>query len=141
MKVTGRHRARDSYLQLVQQFPLVAIRDDAHLAAAVRVAKKLGIRDEVTLDAGESDYLDALCVLIEAYEQSHHAIEDRDLPPLEALRYLMEESGMGTADLGRLLGNRSLASQILLGKRQLSKSHVLALSRHFHVDAGLFLGE
>ena len=61
------------------------------------------------------------------------------MPPLEAVKYLMEESGMNRADLGRILGNRSLASQILKGNRELSKANIVALANHFHVGPGLFL--
>lgn len=45
---------------------------------------------------------------------------------------------MKPAHLGRLLGNRSLASQILNGKRGLSKTHIRILADRFHVAPGLF---
>ena len=54
------------------------------------------------------------------------------------LKYLMQESGMTQADLGRLLGNRALASLILNGHRQLSKSHIRKLADHFKVSPALF---
>ena len=55
------------------------------------------------------------------------------------LEYLMEESGMTQADLGRLLGNRALASLILGRHRELSKTHIRKLADHFKVSAALFL--
>jgi antitoxin component HigA of HigAB toxin-antitoxin module len=51
----------------------------------------------------------------------------------------IDESGTSTAALGRLLGNSGLASQIVLGRRELSKAHIRTLSRHFKLDAGYFL--
>ncbi len=45
----------------------------------------------------------------------------------------------GASDLGRLLGNRSLGSLLLTGRRELSKAHVRLLAEHFKVDAGYFL--
>jgi HTH-type transcriptional regulator/antitoxin HigA len=72
------------------------------------------------------------------YEEQHHRIEARRMTPLDALKYLMGENGMKPIDLGRLLGNRSVASQILNGKRGLSKTHIAVLSERFRVDAGLF---
>ena len=45
---------------------------------------------------------------------------------------------MKPADLGRLLGNRSLASLILHGKRGLSKTHIRILADRFKVEPGLF---
>ena len=41
---------------------------------------------------------------------------------------------MKAADLGRLLGNRGLASLILHGRRTLSKTHIRILADHFQVD-------
>ncbi len=46
---------------------------------------------------------------------------------------------MTTSDLGRLIGSKGVASEILNGKRQLSRMHVLKLAAHFHVDPGTFL--
>jgi antitoxin component HigA of HigAB toxin-antitoxin module len=37
------------------------------------------------------------------------------------------------------LGNRALASLILRGQRQLSKSHIRKLADHFKVSPALFL--
>ena len=59
--------------------------------------------------------------------------------PLAMLKYMMQESGMTQAELGRLLGNRALASLILNGHRQLSKSHIQKLANHFKVSPALFL--
>jgi HTH-type transcriptional regulator/antitoxin HigA len=84
------------------------------------------------------DYLDVLTDLVEAYDTAHYPEPDQGTP-LERLKALMEESGTSTADLGRLLGNSGLASQILLGRRELSKNHIRILSRHFKLDAGYFL--
>jgi HTH-type transcriptional regulator/antitoxin HigA len=55
------------------------------------------------------------------------------------LKYLMQESGMTQADLARLLGNRAVASLILSGKRELSKTHIRKLAGHFRVSPALFL--
>jgi antitoxin component HigA of HigAB toxin-antitoxin module len=50
----------------------------------------------------------------------------------------MKENGMKPIDLGKLLGNRSLASQILHGIRGMSKTHIRLLSQRFKVEPGLF---
>lgn len=81
----------------------------------------------------------ALTQFVSYYERNWHAIQTSDLSPLDALRYLMDANDMSPADLGRVLGNRSLASQILLGKRELSKAQILKISGHFQVEPGLFL--
>jgi HTH-type transcriptional regulator/antitoxin HigA len=106
---------------------------------ALAIIDKLAVQPEGSLDAGEQDYFDALTLLVEVYDKEHYALESRRLTPLQALRHLMQESGMRTVDLGRLLGNRGLASLILNGKRQLSKAHIQKLSEHFSVSPALFL--
>jgi HTH-type transcriptional regulator/antitoxin HigA len=59
--------------------------------------------------------------------------------PVERLRYLMEEHGIGVTALGLLLGDRGLGTRILSGQRALSKTHIRRLSAHFHVNPGYFL--
>jgi len=51
----------------------------------------------------------------------------------------LEENNMSGSDLGRLLGNRTLGSALLSGKRKLSKTHIKILAERFRVDASLFL--
>ncbi len=139
MSTTKKTPAKDTYLALVREFPLVSIRNERHYDAAVAFLKKLAIRDEDTLDAGEAAYLDALTLFVEDHQNKHHARAARRMPPREALKYLLAQSGMKPADLGRVLGNRSLATQILKGRRELSKANIVALANHFHVAPGLFL--
>ena len=118
------------------KFPLRSGRD---YDAAVAVLDALAVRPEGSLDAGEQDYFDTLTMLVEAYDQEHHSADEEKRDPLAMLKYLMQESGMAQADLGRLLGNRALASLILNGHRHLSKSHIRKLADHFKVSPALFL--
>jgi HTH-type transcriptional regulator/antitoxin HigA len=127
------------YLGLVRKFPLRPLRSEADYDTAVAMLDALAIRPEGSLEPGEQDYLDTLTMLVEAYDQEHNEIETRELDPLAMLKYLMEESGMRTVDLGGLLGNRGLASLILNGHRQLSKAHIRKLADHFKVSPALFL--
>jgi HTH-type transcriptional regulator/antitoxin HigA len=135
----ARYRPAPAYLALIDQFPLRPLRSEQDYDAAVSVLDTLAVRPEGSLDSGEQDYLDMLTMLVEAYDLDHHAIDIDQGDPLAMLKYLMQESGMAQADLGRLLGNRALASLILNGHRQLSKSHIRKLANHFKVSAGLFL--
>ena len=88
---------------------------------------------------GQSEYLDTLTILFEAYEQEHHAIDTTGIGPLEVLRHLMGENSMNASDLGLLLGERSLGPKILNGDRELSKSHIRRLASRFKVSSDLFL--
>jgi antitoxin component HigA of HigAB toxin-antitoxin module len=88
----------------------------------------LSVHGEDDLNQDELDYLDALTNLVEIYDNQRYPEPD-DGAPLERLKALLEEANLSTADLGRLLGNIGLASQIILGRRQLCKAHVRILSR------------
>ncbi len=132
-------RPAPSYMALIGHFPLRPVRSERDYDAAVAVLDTLAVRPEGSLDAGEQDYLDTLTMLVEAYDREHDDLEAEDRDPLTMLKYLMQESGMAQADLGRLLGNRALASLILNGHRQLSKSHIRRLADHFKVSPALFL--
>ena len=133
---------QDEYLTLVKRFPPRPIHNERQYDATVEVMNQLAVRDEGTLSEAEEDYLLALTRFVEDYDREHYLPERRKHPrgqPLRMLKFLMGEAGMSTADLGRLLGNSGLASQVLLGRRELSKTHVRKLADHFRVAADLFI--
>ncbi len=132
-------RPAAAYLALIESFPLRPLRSEQDYDAAVAVLNTLAVRPEGSLGHGEQDYLDTLTMLVEAYDREHHRIDTEPGDPLSMLKYLMQESGMTQTELGRLLGNRALASLILNGHRQLSKSHIRKLADHFRVSPALFL--
>ena len=132
-------RPAPAYLALIDHFPLRPLRSERDYDAAVTVLDTLAVRPEGSLDPGEQDYLDTLTMLVEAYDREHYDLDTEQRDPLTMLKYLMQESGMTQADLGRLLGNRALASLILNWHRHLSKSHIRKLADHFKVSPALFL--
>lgn len=123
---------------MVRQLPLRPIRTKRDYAAATKVMEKLALRGEDDLDKDELDYLDVLTDLVESYDAAHFP-DSEEGTPLDRLKALMEESGTTTTGLGRLIGNSGLASQIMLGRRELSKTHIRILSRHFKLSADYFL--
>ncbi|MBI4578979.1 MAG: hypothetical protein HY718_04710 [Planctomycetes bacterium] len=127
------------YLALIREFPLRPIRTAREYDAAAAIVDRLAVQPEGSLTAGRQDYLDALTMVVQAYDDEHFAMKVRKMRPVEVLKYLMAESGMAQKELGELLGNRPLASLILNGHRQLSKTHIRILSEHFKVEPGLFL--
>jgi len=135
---TKQRHISDSYMNLIQQFALRPIRNRREYAAAEAMLDRLVLLDD-KLDAGESDYLETLELLIEAYDQQHAQVPPQGQTPLERLRFLIEQNGMNSSALGDLLGSRPLASMILKGQRELSKTHIRKLANRFKVDAGYFL--
>ena len=127
--------AGEEYLALVRAFPLVHIRDAAHLDAAVAVLDRL--LDKPGRSEAEEAYLGALTDLVETYETVHVAIPPRT--GLDALRFLMAVNGLKQIDLMPVLGSKSLISELLAGKRPLALSHVRKLAAYFGVAADTFI--
>jgi HTH-type transcriptional regulator/antitoxin HigA len=141
MRTAQHAKVADDYLELVRRFPLVPIRNDAHLKQAVRMIDELSIIDEEKLSMGQSDYLMVLSDLVERFEDAHDPFEAAFDDGIDALRYLLEQHQMTASDLGRLLGNRQHGAAILRRARQLSKANVLKLASHFNVSTDLLLRE
>jgi antitoxin component HigA of HigAB toxin-antitoxin module len=68
----------------------------------------------------EADRFDVLAMLIEACERVRWPMPEAD--PVDVIRYRMETHGYTQAGLARVLGSRACASEIMRGKRPLSKS-------------------
>jgi HTH-type transcriptional regulator/antitoxin HigA len=83
-----------------------------------------------TLDA---DRFDLLALIIEDYERKRWPIEPPDT--IDAIRYRMETGGYSQSDLGRLLGSRQRASDILTGKRPLTMRMAWRLHREWGIPA------
>jgi HTH-type transcriptional regulator / antitoxin HigA len=127
-----------SHDELVRMSPPAAIHNDADCRRTQQMIDALTSLPKLT--KGQLLYLDTLTVLLEAYEEEHERAFSTDaVGPVEVLQSLMDEHGMTSSDLGRVVGERSLGSKILSGQRQLSKTHIRRLAEHFHVGAELFL--
>ena len=81
----------------------------------------------------EADRFDLLALIIEDYERKRWPIEPPDA--INAIRYRMETGGYTQADLGRLLGSRQRASDILAGKRPLTMRMAWSLHREWGIPA------
>ena len=138
----GRRETRKvhpDYLALIREHPLRPIYDHRNYDEAAAMLDRLAVKPENSLTPGERDYFDTLTLLVQAYDDAHFKMPKRKMTPLEALKYVMSESGMTQKQLGDLLGNRALASLVLSGNRGLSKAHIRILSDHFRVEPGLFI--
>ena len=80
-----------------------------------------------------ADRFDMLALLIGDYEKRHWNVEAPD--PVSAIRFRMETGGFTQADLGRLLGSRQRASDILSGARPLTLTMIRALHREWGIPA------
>ena len=130
---------KSRYQELIDEFPLRPLRSKAAYKRAMSTADRLAVREEKSLTADERDYLETLSLLIESYEDQHNVIDLSGLRPADVLKHLMEQHEMTISGLGKLIGSKGVASEILSGKRELSKAHMMTLARHFAVEPAVFL--
>ena len=135
-KKLNRRSEADKYMNLIHRFPLKPIKDDTSHEEAVEVIGELMGRN---LDAGSSDYLDTLILLVNKYEDENHTPKGTYLSPQDALRAIMNANNLSQAQVGKIIGSESAVSMFLAGERELSKAHIKALVARFKVDANLFL--
>jgi HTH-type transcriptional regulator / antitoxin HigA len=83
-----------------------------------------------------ADLLGYLVEQVEAYENSISPTPEA--APAEVLRFLMEQHGLKQEDLADC-APQSRISDILNGKRPISKEVAKKLARRFHVQADVFL--
>ncbi len=79
----------------------------------------------------EEDELDALSILIEAYEADAYPIDEPD--PIAYLRFCMEAQGLRQSDLAEVLGSRSRASEIIARKRPLTLDMIRAIGEAWRI--------
>lgn len=100
---------------------------------------------ETLLDEGDEDndfLIERLADVIKDWEDTapeftafNEAVSTLD--GVDMLRFLMEQNGLGTADLPEI-GSKSYVSKVLNRKRELTRRHIEALSARFSVEPSLF---
>ncbi|UYN96503.1 MAG: helix-turn-helix domain-containing protein [Enhydrobacter sp.] len=116
---------------------LKPIRTEADYNAALRTIERYFDRPP-RRGTPEADTFDILATLIEAYERRRWPV---GLPrPIDAIRYRMEIAGYTQADLARLLGSRSRASEVLSGKRELTLPMIRRIAGAWSIPVDALVG-
>lgn len=104
------------------------IRTEEDYQAALREVESL-----MTAEFGtpESDRLDVLATLVEAYEAKHYPVEAPD--PIEAIKFEMERKGLTPKDLEPMIGRRNRVYEVLSYTRPLT----LPMIRRLHSELGI----
>jgi HTH-type transcriptional regulator/antitoxin HigA len=111
---------------------ILPLRSEADYEAAVDEIERY-FDQEPEPGTPDADRFDLLALVIEDYEKKHWPIEPPDA--IDAIRYHMEIGGLTQADLGRLLGSRQRASDILSGKRRLTMTMAWKLHHEWGIPA------
>jgi HTH-type transcriptional regulator / antitoxin HigA len=107
---------------------------EEHKAALARIDRLM----DAEAGSPEATELEVLAILVERYERGAFPIEAPS--PIDAIRFRMEQMGYTQADLARLLGSRSRASEIMTGSvKRLSISMIRRLHDRWHIPADVLI--
>ncbi len=123
------------YGDLLKRFSPKIIETKEENRRAIKVLEELAAIENRT--AEENALLDLLATLIDRFEREAFPIPEST--PREILAFLLEANDMKPADVAGLMGGRSRVSDVLAGKREISKEQAKKLAARFHVSPALFI--
>ena len=134
-KTHGAEKGRDVYFELVERFSLRPIRSDTKLREAQDLIRSLVSRPRI--ESAEADYLQVLASLVSDYEEARFRREAAS--DAEMLEFLIETRGVPQVQVAR--DNEvaeSTISEVLAGKRVLTREQVARLAAYFKVGESAF---
>ncbi len=125
-------------LLLMQTLPAVISSEEELERLTVEVDRLMtkGIK-EGDLSPEEESLLELLSILIENYEDEHYPMPE--VSPNEVLKFLMEDRELKQKDLVHIFGSTGITSEVVNGKRSISKAQAKKLAEFFKVSVELFI--
>lgn len=110
-----------------------------HTAAEHRRLTEILLRldEREDLSPEEEALAEVLTLLIEDYEEKYHPLPR--VSPNESLNALMEGRGLKHKDIWPVLGNKGAATEVLRGRRSISKAQRKRLAGLLRVPVDLFI--
>ena len=123
------------YAELLAKSLPRPIRAETERARFAETLLALDERDDLSPE--EEALAEVLTLLIEDYEEKNYPLPQ--VSPTESLNALMEERGLKHKDIWPVLGNKGAATEVLNGRRSISKAQAKRLSEFFRVPIDLFV--
>jgi HTH-type transcriptional regulator/antitoxin HigA len=126
-----------TYESLLHEYaPAVPTTDEEH-REALELLGRFMARGGNSLAEGERKFVGTLAALIADYERRRFQREKA--APADILRELMRGRDMKPKDLWGVFGSKGITSEVLRGKRGISKERAKALAEIFCVPVDLFI--
>ncbi|MEH2397033.1 MAG: transcriptional regulator [Nostoc sp.] len=126
----------DKYKELLSHYQPKLIRNEEENEKALAVVEELMHRPNRSPE--EDELYELLIILIEKFEQEYY-LPGKASQPHSILLFLMEQRNIKQSDLVRVIGSKGVVSEVVNGKREISKAQAKALGEFFRVDCGLFI--
>ncbi|MEI6328023.1 MAG: transcriptional regulator [Pseudanabaena sp. ELA645] len=124
------------YGSLLEKYQPKAIASESEYQKSLDVIDNLMAKGE-DLSPEESTLLETLAILVESYEETEFPMPISS--PRNVLLHLMEVRSLKQVDLVKVIGSKGVVSEILSGKRAISKSQAKELAAFFHISPALFI--
>jgi HTH-type transcriptional regulator/antitoxin HigA len=130
--------SQKEYIRLFSEIVIKPIESDEELDRYVKLVEPYFFKSmKKELSPEEVAIYNLLSILIVEYEREHYP--DTDITPLEFLKGLMELKDLKQKDLVGIIGSKGVVSEVINGKREISKAQAKALGEYFKVDYKSFL--
>ena len=126
----------DKYTELLVKYQPKLIKTEEENEKALAIVEELMHRSNRSPE--EEELYELLIALIEKFEQEYYS-PNQSTTPHSILSFLIEQKGIKQSDLIGVIGSKGVVSEVVNGKREISKSQAKALGNFFNVDAGLFI--
>jgi HTH-type transcriptional regulator/antitoxin HigA len=127
---------RATYSTLLAEIAPKAIETEAEYDRLLKEAEKLTFTKNPTPE--QTALYKLLVTLIEVYEAEKYPMDKSE--PHEILQHIMEAKGIRQADLIDIMKSSSgVVSEVVNGKRAISKAQAKALGDYFQVSPSLFI--
>jgi HTH-type transcriptional regulator/antitoxin HigA len=126
---------QDAYRNLLVEVAPKVIETEEEYDRLLAVVERLTFAKNRTIEERALHKL--LVTLIEAYESQHYPMDKT--APHEILQHIMEASGTRQSDLVGVIGSSGVVSEVVNGKRSISKAQAKALGDRFKVSPTLFI--
>lgn len=136
MAVASKSINRTAYARLLTRVLPRVIESEEENERVIAELERLDTRQRA-LTREEQKLAQLMTLLVRQFESERYPLGHAE--PVEALRALMEARGLRQRDLIRVFGASSVVSNVLNGKRSISKTHARKLADLFHVPVGLFI--
>jgi len=125
------------YGQLLARAVPKVIKSEEENERALAIVESLMKKGEGNMTPEEDALLELLTDLIHDFEEKAYPIPKS--APHEMVAFLLEERGLTAKDLWPVVGSKSRVSEILAGKRAVTKEQAKKLAEFFHVGVDLFI--
>ncbi|NEQ65097.1 MAG: transcriptional regulator [Symploca sp. SIO2D2] len=133
MAITLDNKAYVSLLATYQ--PKIIASEDEYNRTLESIEQMMVRGEELTPE--ENSLLELLSILVEIYEDSQLTLEPSS--PQDILLHFMDARQLKQSDLVGVIGSKGIISEIVNGKRSISKAQAKALGEFFHISSSLFI--